>query len=86
MNVSEIQLYNILKEKLGESEAQSLVEFVDSKIDKGFNDKKDVLATKQDISGLRVEFGNFKAEIIKWMFIFWIGQVAAVVAIVKFVL
>jgi len=86
MNVSEIQLYNILKEKLGESEAQSLVEFVDSKIDKGFNDKKDVLATKQDISGLRVEFGNFKTEIIKWMFIFWIGQVAAVVAIVKFVL
>ena len=26
---------------------------------------------------------NLKAEIIKWMFIFWIGQIAALVAIIK---
>lgn len=28
MSVSEIQLFNILKKRLGESEAQSLVEYV----------------------------------------------------------
>jgi hypothetical protein len=37
------------------------------------------LMTKQD--GAEV-----KAEIIKWMFLFWIGQTAATAAIVKFLL
>jgi len=30
------------------------------------------------------EIGSLRAELIKWMFIFWIGQIAAFVAIVKF--
>jgi hypothetical protein len=33
---------------------------------------------------LRVEMANSKAEIIKWMFLFWIGQTAATAAIVQF--
>jgi hypothetical protein len=33
---------------------------------------------------LRVEMANSKAETIKWMFLFWIGQTAATAAIVKF--
>lgn len=35
------------------------------------------LMTKQDGS-------EIKAEIIKWMFLFWLGQVAATVAVVRF--
>ena len=38
---------------------------------------------KTSIAELRTEMANFKAEIIKWMFLFWIGQMAATVAIVK---
>ena len=34
-----------------------------------------------DISNLRKEMGEGKAENIKWMFIFWIGQVGATLAI-----
>jgi hypothetical protein len=45
------------------------------------------LMTKQDGTDLRAELrtemANFKAEIIKWMFLFWIGQMAATAAIVK---
>lgn len=45
------------------------------------------LITKQDGADLRAELrtemANFKAEIIKWMFLFWIGQMAATAAIVK---
>jgi hypothetical protein len=37
------------------------------------------LMTKQDGAEL-------KAEMIKWMFLFWIGQMAATAAIVKFLL
>jgi hypothetical protein len=38
---------------------------------------------KTSIAELRIEMANFKAEIIKWMFLFWIGQMAATAAIVK---
>jgi hypothetical protein len=38
---------------------------------------------KTSIAELRTEMANFKAEIIKWMFLFWIGQIAATAAIVK---
>ena len=49
MQVSEIQLFQILREKLGEKEAQTLVEYVETKVEKGFETKKDILATKDDI-------------------------------------
>ncbi|MBF0555910.1 MAG: hypothetical protein HQK96_15405 [Nitrospirae bacterium] len=35
-------------------------------------------------SELSSEISNSKAEIIKWMFLFWIGQTAAIFAIIKF--
>jgi hypothetical protein len=45
------------------------------------------LMTKQDgvelKADLRTEMHGFKTEIIKWMFLFWIGQTVATAAIVK---
>lgn len=79
MSVSEIQLFNILKERIGEKEAQSLVEFVESRVEKEFEKNKDHLATKKDIA-------ESKADMIKWMFIFWIGQIAAIMALIKFMM
>ena len=35
-------------------------------------------------AGLRTEMANQKSEIIKWMFLFWIGQTAATAALIKF--
>ena len=39
--------------------------------------KRDVLATKEDIGIVRKEIAETKADIIKWSFILWIGQLAA---------
>jgi len=36
----------------------------------------------EEVSKLRVEMSQFKTEIIKWMFLFWIGQLACVAGIV----
>ena len=36
---------------------------------------------KEDISNLRAELKEDKAEIIKWMFIFWVGQVISITGI-----
>lgn len=84
MQVSEIQLYQILRDRLGEKEAQTLVEYVEAKIEKGFDVKQDILATKSDISNVRQEISSAKADMIKWMFIFWIGQLGAMIALTKF--
>jgi hypothetical protein len=49
-------------------------------VDQKFEDKKDSFATKLDLKeeiGLvRKEIAESKADIIKWMFIFWVGQMA----------
>ena len=52
---------------------QSLKDYFEvrfTEIDKTF-------AKKEDIAQVRKEAAEIKADLIKWMFIFWIGQVAA---------
>ena len=85
--MSDIQLFQILKQKMGEQEAEALVTFVDNKIRDNDEVNLKVLATKEDIylvkediakleGRLDAKISDVKSEIIKWMFIFWIGQVA----------
>ena len=42
-----------------------------------FAQKADILLVKADIPLLEKHITKFKNDIIKWMFIFWIAQVAA---------
>lgn len=81
ITTSDIQLFQILKLKMGEKEAEALVTFVDNKIKENNEINLKVLATREDIANLRtelkVEMKEMKAEMIKWMFIFWVGQLAA---------
>jgi hypothetical protein len=83
MQVAEIELYEILKEKIGDKEAKTLVEYIEAKAEKKLQEKKDILATKLDVEELRTEMQKMKAEIIKWMFIFWAGQIGALIAILQ---
>ena len=94
MQVAEIELYEILKEKVGEKGAKTLVEYIDAKVEKKLEEKKDVLATKEDIANLRaatkgdiltleVKLEKTRADLIKWMFLFWIGQLASLLAILQ---
>ena len=75
MTVTTIDLYNILKVKIGENEAKSLVEFVELKVEAKFDEHMDELATKKDLF-------QVKADMIKWMFIFWVGQVSVTVGLI----
>ena len=79
MIVNEIKLYELLKAKIGEREAEAFVQILEDKVDKKLLDKTAVFSTKEDLA-------NLKAEMIKWMFIFWIGQLAAFIGIAQFIL
>ncbi len=52
MSVSEIQLFQILKNKLGEKEAQTLITFVQEEVKAEFDNRREVLATKEDIANV----------------------------------
>ena len=86
--VAEIELYKILKTKFTESEAESIVASIEQKVHNSFDERKSDFATKEDIAKLEgkleTKIAESKADIIKWMFLFWIGQLASVVAIIKF--
>ncbi len=69
--MSEITLFNTLKTKLGEKEAQTVVEGIKAAIREEFNTRKDVLATKEDLA-------NAKVDIIRWM----VGTAIAVVGLI----
>ncbi len=73
MVVSEIQLYELLKARLGDKEASALVEIIETRVEKKFDENKNILATKEDLAKLEVKISEAKSEIIKWMFIFVIG-------------
>ena len=72
-------LLQILKQKLGDKEAEALVSFVDSKLKENNESNLKVLATKEDIAKLEgrleVKIAEVKADMIKWMFIFWTGSI-----------
>ena len=78
---SQIELFRILQGKLGNKEAGALFDFVDSKINEANDNNLKTLATKEDIANVRENMANNKSEIIKWMFIFWVGQVGVLIAI-----
>ena len=88
MIVAEIELYKILKTKFTENEAETIVANIGQQVHSSFEERKNDLATKEDIANLRTEVltkvAETKADLIKWMFIFWIGQLASFIAIAKF--
>ena len=38
------------------------------------------------LAGIRTELANVRVEMLRWSFVFWIGQVAAVAALLAFML
>ena len=62
--VSEIELFESLSEQIGKEKTKIFVQYMETKIDKQMNERSSVFLTKQD-----------KVDIIKWMFVFWIGTI-----------
>ena len=81
MIVSEIKLYELLKAKLGEKEAEAFVHILEQKVDDKFEDAKQTLATKEDIARIDIKIAETKVDLIKWMVGFWVAQMAAIIGL-----
>jgi len=62
------------------------VQILEERVDKKFEEHKDTLATKEDIGNVMSEIAKPEARLTMRMFLFWIGQLGAVIAIIKFLL
>jgi len=88
--IATIKLFEALKTKFGEAEAKVIVEEIEKietnvelKVEKAFADKKDILATKEDLAKLEARINNKFNDLLKWMIIMWITQLGAIMAIIK---
>src|SRR5580704_12492137 len=72
------RLYKLLSDKLGNDTTEAMFKYIDNKTERSVEATIKTLATKEDISTVRKEI----ADSVKWMFIFWIGQVGATMAII----
>ena len=79
-------LYQLLEPKIGKKEAETLTTYINEKISDEVKNASASLATKEDIANVRNEIANTKADMIKWMFIFWVGQLAAMFGLLYFFL
>ena len=80
-SISITKLYDLLSSKLGKETAEGLTTFMDERIKEVSTQNIKNLANKEDLldvkTGLKIEITNTRADLIKWMFIFWIGQLLA---------
>jgi hypothetical protein len=63
--------------------ARAIAESIEVALREQEEDLTKLLMTKEDGAKLRVEIAESKSEVIKWMFLFWIGQTVTTAAIVK---
>lgn len=88
MTVSEIQLYQILRAKLGDKGAEELVMFVKSRIKSEIDTGEEMYTTKSDISLVRVDMTEMKSDLLKSIYIVGLIQflaiVGSVLAIINF--
>jgi len=75
------QLYNLLSIKLGSDTTDTLFKYINNKTERSVDAAVKTLAIKEDVINIRKEINQSKADAIKWIFIFWIGQVGATLAI-----
>ena len=79
MTAQALHVYEILKKALPEADAKTVVEYLEdateAKIVRQVETKIEHLASKADLA-------EVKADLIKWMFIFIVGQTAVLAGLV----
>ena len=80
MKALELKVYEILKNRFNDKEAEIFIEYFESKANEKIDDKKDIFLTKQDKVDLIEKMNKDKIDLIKWMFGFWITIILLLLA------
>lgn len=69
------KLYDSFATRLGKEPAENLTSFIEEKIKMDIDNNMKMLATRESVA-------RVKSDLIKWMFVFWVGQIAATVTFI----
>jgi len=94
MKTGTLEVFKIFSSILDEKKAEKVVEYIEcvneTEIVSHVEQKIENLATKTDLANvkasLEVKIANTKADMIKWMFIFWITQTLTIFGILVYFL
>ena len=96
ISITDIRLFNLIKTKFGEKEAEEFVALVKDEIDEKVDVKhefitKDIAHLREDLfthfaskEFVEAKISEAKFQIILWAFVFWITQLGAIFAFLKF--
>lgn len=92
MSALELKVYDIFKTKLGDAEAKAIIEYFEAKAEEKYEQKKDILATKEDLSNveksLKNEIHQLELRLVKqtyWINIVqFLATIGSILAILKF--
>lgn len=79
MHISDLEMYDLLKERMSEKEAREFVSYIETKVEDKFTEAKSIFATKEDIFKLELKIEQTKSESLKWMFLFVLTSTLAVI-------
>ena len=90
MHISELEIFEILRTRMSESEAKNFLTYIESKVEDKFLDAKDIFSTKEDLlklelkivqtisdSNQRIE--QSKTELLKWLITLILGSTIAII-------
>jgi hypothetical protein len=80
------RLYQLLSEKLGNDTTEAMFKYIDNKTERSVEATIKSLATKDDLAKVKYDLSKEIGNSIKWMFVFWIGQFSATVAVLMLIL
>jgi len=80
------RLYKLLTEKLGGDTTEAMFKYIDNKTERSVEATIKTLATKEDLAKVKYDLGKEIGNSMKWMFIFWVGQMGATLAVVLLLL
>ncbi|MDR0793931.1 MAG: hypothetical protein LBE82_11530 [Chitinophagaceae bacterium] len=92
MSTLELKVYDIFKTKLGDTEAKAIIEYFEAKAEEKYEQKKDVLTTKEDLSNieksLKTEIHQLELRLVKQIYwvniIQFLATIGSILAILKF--
>jgi hypothetical protein len=79
MEISQIKMYELLRTKFSDKEAESIVHVIGENMDAKINQRKHELATKDDMCRLREDMANHRAELTRTIYTTSMGQLFAII-------
>jgi len=81
MGLYDIQLYELLKAKVGEQAANDVVRQLRHQPTENLFDPKNLVANKEDIAMLKADIINTKIEILRWVLALFVTLILAVLGL-----